>query len=82
MSNQPDLERLYLAPSGPPWVHVSYIFAARYTTYGGKMVPLAAQAYITEVADFELFIIRSGYLVPRFIITFFRPGSSAKFVSS
>ena len=82
MSNQPDGLLLYLAPLGPPTVHVSYICCALYTAYGGRTCPSAQAAYITDTADFELFITLSGYLHPFSVMTFALPGSSARFVSS
>lgn len=49
--------------------------------YTGNSSPTALAAIIMDVNDLEEFITRSGYVQPRFIMIFFLPGSSLRFVS-
>ena len=82
LSNQPDLDLLYLTPVDPPSIHRSCRCSDLYTTYWSNNFPDAVPANIIDVDAFVLFIERSGYLHPRRYTHFFCPGSSDKFVSS
>ena len=82
LSNQHDLDLLYLTPGDPPSIHRSCRCSDLYTTYGSNNFTDAVPANSIDVDAFVLFIERFGYLHPRRYTHFFCSGSSDKFVSS
>jgi len=82
-SNQPEGDRLYLHPSGPPAIQEFHNCKDLYTKYGGNIEPDALTANIAETEDFEepIRIILYACFVIFLTKTIFLPGSSQKLVS-